>query len=502
MSEHPTIPMRQIPRYGLDRWVPRGPKGGGPRLAVASSVTWGAVVLVATMVGVAAVGNERLALALGGILLVLGIFVADPILLAVIVLPGSLLLQRVGGSSTNLSVADLLVFMGAVVCLFHVRWREAPYLRQFFQGIVWYQAILILVVVANPNRYNIIEWFHRLSYLGGSVLVGWTIATFGRSRQAFRLFLWGSVVVAVISVEQAFATHFQPAQWGGYQKNSIGAVMWVAVVVAQLNPPWTGIGRVEARVAKYACFCGLLASQSRQAVVALILAVAVATFLNPDVRRRSKLMLLGCLPLVVALYYSFSLAARNNPRFNSVSIRVDQINAAVHVWHLSPMLGEGMRFYNLPQFVYVTAPPNVLIDNLASTGLVGSLAFFYLVFVTMRTMARLPRMIGTLGLVILLGHYVDGLFDIFWIGANMIPPLVIVGMSLGVADLDGRDRQSRMGPSGRPVGLGVEGPRPAPVGRSPGGAGWSLERVARWTQGTLVVSFRTAFGLRLTSDHR
>ena len=121
---------------------------------------------------------------------------------------------------------------------------------------------------------------------------------------------------------------------------------------------------------------------------------------------------------------------------------------------------------------------------------------------TMRTMARLPRIFGTLGLAILLGHYVDGLFDIFWIGASMIPPLVIVGMSLGVADLDGRDRQSRMGPSGRPVGLGVEGPRPAPVGRSPGGAGWSLERVARWTQGTLVVSFRTAFGLRLTSDHR
>ena len=154
--------------------------------------------------------------------------------------------------------------------------------------------------------------------------------------------------------------------------------MWVAVVVAQLNPPWIGVGRTEARVAKYACICGLLASQSRQAAVCLILALVVATLLNPDVRRRSKLMLLGCVPLVVALYYSFSLAARNNPKFNSVSIRVGQISSAFHVWHLSPLLGQGMRFYNLPQFTLRhCAPPNVVIDNLASTGIVGSLAFFY-----------------------------------------------------------------------------------------------------------------------------
>jgi hypothetical protein len=468
--------MSQNPTFSLDRWLRRGTGRGGWREVARSAVTWLAVVLVAAAVGVAANGNERLALALGGVLLVFGIFVADPILLVVIVLPGSLLLQRVGGASTNLSVADLLVFMGAVVCLFHVRWREAPFLRQFFQGILWYQAVLILVVVANPNRYDIVEWFHRLSYLGGSVLVGWTIANFGRSRQAFRLFLWGAMIIAVISVGQAFTSHFLPAQWGGYQKNAIGAVMWVAVVVAQVNPPWTGLGRTEARVAKYVCFLGLLASQSRQAVVVLILAVSVATLLNPDVRRRSKLVLVGCFPLMVALYYSFSLAAKNNPKFNSVSIRVDQIGAAIHVWHLSPLLGEGMRFYNLPQFLSVTAPPNVLVDNLSSTGIVGTLAFFYLVFVTMRTMTRLPSVFGTLGLVILLGHYVDGLFDIFWIGANMIPPLVIVGMSLGVADADRRDHPDLL-----PNRVGVAGPagRTRPVSVSDRARPWPTSTLSR-----------------------
>ena len=90
-------------------------------------------------------------------------------------LPGAILIQRVGGASTNLSVADLLVFVGAVVCLFHVEWRSARHLRRFLRGIVWYQAVLILVVVAHPFRGDIIEWFHRFSYLAGSTLVGWVI---------------------------------------------------------------------------------------------------------------------------------------------------------------------------------------------------------------------------------------------------------------------------------------------------------------------------------------
>ena len=80
-----------------------------------------------------------------------------------------------------------------------------------------------------------------------------------------------------------------------------------------------------------------------------------------------------------------------------------------------------MRFYNLPQYITVTAPPNSLVDNLASTGVIGSLAFFFLVVVTMRAMNGLPRIYGTLGLVVLLGHYVDGLFDTFWIGACPSP---------------------------------------------------------------------------------
>ncbi|MGH9080465.1 MAG: O-antigen ligase family protein [Acidimicrobiales bacterium] len=435
------------------------------RLASASAL-WLVLVVVAGLVGALAAGHVWIGLALAAVVLVVGVLIADPMLLVVMALPGALLIQRVGGASTNLSLADLLVFLAGLVCLFQARWRLAHHLKQFMRGVLWYQAVLILVVVVHPFRFNIVDWFHRFSFLAASALVGWVIATEGRTRQAFRLYLAGSSVVALIAMEHAVTLHFQPAQWGVYQKNSIGAILWVAVVIAQINPPWTGIGRSEARVNKYLCLGGLLASQSRQSWILLMLALGLALFLNPEFRGRSKLIVASAVPVAAVLYYSFSVNARNNPKFNSVSIRFDQIGAAIHVWHLSPIFGQGMRFYNLPQFITVTAPPNVVIDNLASTGIVGSLAFVFLVFVTMQTMLRLPRALGTLGLVVLFGHYVDGLFDIFWIGVTSIGPIIIAGVSLGMADLDrlrtapGRSDPGRSDPGRQDAGRQDEG-RPA-----------------------------------------
>jgi hypothetical protein len=445
----------------------------GTRRLVGWAAAWLATVAVAAVVGVVMVESRKIGLALAALVLVFGVFVADPLLLAVIALPGSILVQRVGGGgSANLSVADVLVFLGGVVCLFYVRWHQAPYLRQFLRGVVWYQAILILVVVAHPNHYNIVEWFHRFSYLGASVLCGWVIATYCRTRQAFRLYLWGASIIAIIAMLFAVSLHFHPAQWGPYQKNAIGAIMWVAVVVAQIDPPWTGLGRFETRVGKYLCLGGLLASQSRQSAILMILALVVAFLLNPDLRSRSKLIVLGAVPVIILLYYSFSINAKNNPHFNSVSIRVNQISAAFHVWHLSPLFGEGMRFYNLPQFVYVTAPPNVIFDNLSSTGIVGSVAFVFLVWVTVRTMGRLPYALGTLGLVVLIGHYVDGLFDIFWLGGPSVAPYIICGVCLGVSDLDRVGRHAGGVASLAPSDAGpVHGRRPGSVADSTRRAG-------------------------------
>jgi hypothetical protein len=434
-------------------------------------LAWAGVVAAAAVVGMAVAFNFLAGLAVAVLVLGFGIFVADPILLVVIVLPGAILIQRVGGASTNLSVADLLVFVGAFICLFHIDWGAATNLKRFLMGILWYQAVLVLVVVAHPFKGDIIEWFHRLSYLAGSTLVGWVIATNGRARQAFRLYLWGAGLLAIIALEHSVALHFHPAQWGVYQKNAVGSVMWVAVVVAQLNPSWARIPKVEARVIEGLCLLGLLASQSRQAAILVVLALGMATLRDSHIRGRWKTIIFIGVPALGLSYYSLALAFQNDRKFNSIAIRFGQIGAAVHVWHQSPWLGLGLRFYNLPQFVTVTAPPNSLVDNLASTGVIGSVAFFFMLIVTMRSMAVLPRMYGTLGLVVLMAHYVDGLFDIFWIGALSIAPFAIAGISLGMADADptgdrARDLAEVATEGGRRPGRG-SGTRPPPRDRSP-----------------------------------
>jgi hypothetical protein len=425
--------MGSISEYLPHRRASGASRGARDRLRAAALVL--AAVLLVGSLGVLVVHDDRIALALAALLLLVGVFAADPILLVVIALPGIFLLQRVGGGGVNLSAADLLVFLGAMVGLLHVRWREAPHLRQFLLGVIIYEAVLIVVVGAHPNRYDILEWFHRLSYVGGSVLVGWVIARSGRVRQAFWLYFAAAAVIATITLEHAITLHFHPAQWGLYQKNAIGAMMWVVVVVAQLNPPWAGLRPWQSRWVKYLCVAALLASQSRQSWVVLIGVLLLAYLLRPDMRRRAKLMLLGLVPLAVLTYYTFARAFKDNPKFNSVAIRLDQYRGDIAIWHLSPLLGVGMRFYNLPQYAVAGGvPPSVIMENLASTGVVGSIAFVVLVVLTIRAVLKLPLEYRTLGLVVLTGHYVEGLFDIFWVGAYAAAAFIIVGLVIGICD--------------------------------------------------------------------
>ena len=397
---------------------------------------WVAAAVVLGASGVTAVVSHKYGIALGLLVLLAGILVADPVLIAVAAFPGAFLLLRVGGSGTNLSVSDLIVFVAALASVTQVDWSRARGLRAFLTTFLVYEAVLIVVVATHPNRYDIVEWFHRMSDVAGSVVIGWVVAASGRLSVAIRLYLAAASTVAVIAIFTAVRLGFAPAQWGVYQKNAVGAMMWVAIVVTQLNPRWLGLSTRWARIPEVLCFFGLLASQSRQAMIVLIGALVLATMVRSDVHRRSKLIFVFVLPLAVLAYVTFKTQFAVNPKFNSVAIRVDQLSIALDVWHKNPWLGQGMRFYNLPAFVGVPVPPNVIIGGLASTGIVGVIALLVFFGTSLGVVFRLPRAYGVLALSILAGHYVEGLFDIFWIGAYAAIPFLVVGMCLGAADTD------------------------------------------------------------------
>src|ERR1019366_3925282 len=72
------------------------------------------------------------------------------------------------------------------------------------------------------------------------------------------------ITLSLLEIEGKYLLVAEEMRVGGCE-----AIMWVAVFVAQLNPFWAGIGRIEARVTKYLCLGGLLAPQSRQSIILL-----------------------------------------------------------------------------------------------------------------------------------------------------------------------------------------------------------------------------------------
>ena len=337
--------------------------------------------------------------------------------------PGPSSIQRVGGDGTNLSVADLLVFVGALVCLFHVAGMQAPHLRRFLGGSSgtrpcssWSSWPTPSGATSSSGSTACRMWAAACWSAGSSPPTAAPAGASGSSWPA-------SSVLALFAMEHAVTLHFQPAQWGVYQKNAIGAVMWIAIVIAQINPSWTGIAATEARVqqvpvpARAACLP--VAAGGHPARLGLGYG-GPAQPRGPG-RVEDRLIFSPFRPSVSA-----TTASPWPPRTTRSSTPSpsgsDQIGAAVHVWHLSPWLGWGLRFYNLPQFVTVTAPPNVTgrqpgvhrhhrIDRLLLHGRASPCG----------PCAGLPYAFGSLGLVVLVAHYVDGLFDIFWIGRRRSP---------------------------------------------------------------------------------
>jgi hypothetical protein len=225
-------------------------------------------------------------------------------------------------------------------------------------------------------------------------------------------------------------------------------MMWMAAAVAHLNPVWLGVPPRLARTAKYLCVLGLLASQSKQSIITLLVVVIVAALLHPSVRRRSRLLLASLLPLLVVAY--FILAAEvaqltTNP-FNSVAVRQTTYAADLHVWLLDPIFGQGMRWFYLPHFVGYIQPPDIFVETLAETGIIGIVAVLVLLGGSARTFLALPRAVGTIAFVLVLGRAFEALFDIYWVSPVVTLPWLVAGLALGA--WDGRLV------SGREVGAG------------------------------------------------
>ena len=415
-------------RYGLRR----------AGRALASALTSALALATVAALGLLTVVHPRYGLLAGALVALAGIIYADPLLVPVAAFPATLLVQRAGGGAgAGLALCYLAIVAGAAVVVTKIRWEAAPTLRKALVPVAVFEAIMLLAVIANPNKHDALEWAHRIEMLGGTLLVGWAVAASGRARQAVSLLLAGSVVLAIVTLEHAVILHFHPAQFGLYQKNFLGSTMWMAVVVAHLNPPWLDLPKRLARAAKYVCGLALLASQSKQAIIALVVVLLYVVLRQPTVRRRSKLLLGALTPTAIVGYLLITREVANlavNPN-NSIGARLTSFSADFHIWASSPIFGQGMRWFYLPQFSGYIQPPNIFMESLVAGGIVGIIALVFLLGGFTRVLLSMPGEMGTIALVLVLGRVVESMFDIYWTSGGSLLPWLIAGLAIGSWDV-------------------------------------------------------------------
>lgn len=397
-------------------------------------VATGAVVAACglPLLGVLAGSHALVALAVGGILLLVGILLIDIRFFPILAIPCTLLVLRAGGGS-GLSMSDFVLFLGTLCALTVVRVKESPELRRLLWLLAFYQATTLLTVVYNPYRANVIEWIHEAFLVGGSLIVGWVVARSGRTKPAVTTYVLGSCFIAAWACLQTLTHHLQPAYLpGGMQKNYIGDMLAFAVLLLYARPAWFGWkGTRWPRFAIVVCLLGILATQSKQAMISCALGVVFMVVRDRSLRRRSRAILIGLLPAVVIAYEVVSREVTSHNRFNSVYTRLSWFSDGISIWHTSPLVGVGLRWWYTDRFAVAFQPPNGVIEMLSSAGVLGVIGFLALMVGSIAILWRVPRPAGTLAVGILLTRFLQGELDLFWVGAQGSLPWLVAGLALG-----------------------------------------------------------------------
>jgi O-antigen ligase len=347
--------------------------------------------------------------------------------------------QRLGPASLNLSVADGVLLGGMVVALPFVPW-ESPRLRRVLVAAAAYQLVLACSVLGHPTTRAIIEWGHRILLVVGAVMVGASLARFGKVAPALRLYLVASAVIALASTEFALAHHFAPAYPFGIQKNDAGLLMAYAFVISIAGTRAAQIPVKILNPLRFTLLLGLLCTQARGPMIAATLVVAALQLRGRRSIRATALVVVAALlmtGIAVAVTEGQVLRARNNPgtsQFYGVGAREVTYGQALRFWSHNTLLGAGLRYFRDPSLA-TSEPHDVIVEALAESGIVGLLALVILLAATWLVLRGLGDELAVLARCLVVMELVAGLADIYWVAGRGSFPWVFVGIAVGAESM-------------------------------------------------------------------
>jgi hypothetical protein len=382
---------------------------------------------------------------------------SQPLAIALMAMPGLLIVQRVGIGGGDLSVSDvaLAAAFGSALLL-----GQRPYsapLRQLLWLNLFYQFTTLFTVIVNPYLANTIEWFHAWLLVSGALIVGWALGRAGLGRLALGLLVGAACVLAGITLVHALFQYVRGDFNAVYlswpypmHKNFVGTTLAFAAVVVYINPDWVGWTRGWARTSFWLLLAAIVATQSRQALIGLLVAMIVAVA-RRRVTGRSRLAVFLMVPAAALVVYMVIEQIQSQNQYNSVYQRLHWFRDVFVFWRDSPVFGHGLRYwYQIPG---AFQPPQAEMEVAATSGIVGLIGFGVMWLGALIVLWRIDPRFGTLAVAITLSRIVQAQFDLFWVAAAVSIPFVIAGICLGAmareqdeGSADGLEADARSGP--------------------------------------------------------
>lgn len=352
-----------------------------------------------------------------------------------VALPASFLAVRVGGSGLDLSIADAVVALLTPLALPFVDWGNRAVRRVVAVGAL-YLGMLVLNLVVTPTKQALFEWAHRWVLVVGAVIIGAALAATGRVALALRAMLLAALVFAIAAILFSVESGFKPAYVLGGHKNFVGPLLAMTILALLAARSAFGVSLLSAQTSVVVLALGLLATQSRAAMVGLVFASLVLL-----VRQRpGPRQLVFSVPLLIGTGVAAFLSIRaattgaNDNQFNTVQSRLPAYERAWSLFRDNPLFGAGIRWFKTPGAETVE-PHSVFFSTLSETGLWGAAALLVLVSAGCIVVWRLRSPMASAALAVVAFRLVEAQFSIYWVAGLATMPWLLVGMAAGMATL-------------------------------------------------------------------